>query len=134
MSSKLTLIIKDFPVRGGSVSFKITSAGIGQKFVNSVRVPKLTVTRQTKTYSLHLFMMSQLKWLNPQALNASLSQITLTFDQYDTNGKIISATMMDFFDVVVENVSTKSGEEEITFLADRQSGEFMISNIEVRFD
>lgn len=134
MSSKLTLTIKDFPVRGGSVTFKITSAGMGQKFVNSVRVPKLTVSRQTKAYSLHFFMMAQLRQLNPQNPNATLTQITLTFDKYDANGKIISATMTDFFDVVVENVNPKGSEEEITFLADRQSGEFMISNVEVRFD
>lgn len=134
MSSKLTLTIKDFPNRGGSVTFKITSAGIGQKFVNSVRVPKLTVTRQTKAYSLHFFMMSQLRHLNPQNPNASLPKVTLTFDKYDANGNFISGTTTDFFDVVVENVTAKNGEEEITFLADRQSGEFMISNVEVRFD
>lgn len=134
MSSKLTVTIKDFPVRGSNVSFKITSAGIGQKFVNSVRVPKLTIIRNTKAYSLHFFMIAQLRRLNPQNPNASLPQVTLTFDKYDANGKIISSTMTDFFDVVVENVIQKGGDEEITFLADRQSVEFMISNIEVRFD
>lgn len=132
MSSKLKLTIKDFPIRGSSVTFKITSAGVGQKFVNSVQVPKLTITRTTKAYSIHLFMMAQLRGLNPQDPNASLPQITVTFDNYDANGKFISGTTIDFFDVVVENIKPKGNEEEITFLADRKSGDFTISNIEVR--
>lgn len=134
MSSKLTLSVKDFPTRGVSVSFKITSAGIGQKFVNSVRVPKLTITRNTKAYSIHFFMMAQLRRLNPQDPKASLPQITLTFDKYDANGKFISGTTTDFFDVVVENVKPNGNEEEIIFLADRKSGDFILSNVEVFFD
>lgn len=134
MSSKLTLTVKDFPIRGGSITFKITSAGIGQKFVNSVRVPKLTITRNTKAYSIHFFMMAQLRRLNPQDPNATLPQITVTFDSYNANGKFISGTTTDFFDVVVENVKPNSNEEEIIFLADRKSGDFTISNIEVRLD
>ena len=134
MSSKLTLTINDFPIRGGNITFKITSASIGQKFVNSVPVPKLTITRNTKAYSLHLFMLAHLRRLNPNDPNASLPQITVTFDKYNANGKIISGTTTDFFDVVVENVKPKGNEEEIKFLADRKSGEFMISNIEVRLD
>ncbi len=134
MSSKLKLTIKDFPIRGGNFSFQITSAGVGQKFVSSVRVPKLTITRTTKAYSIHFFMMAQLRRLNPQAPNAALSQITVTFDKYDANGKFISGTTTDFFDVVVENVKPNGNEEEITFLADRKSGDLTISNIEVRLD
>ncbi len=134
MSSKLKLTIKDFPVRGGSVSFQITSAGIGQTIVNSVRVSKLTISRSTFAYSIHFLMLAQLRRLNPQDPNASLPQITVTFDKYDANGKFISGTTTDFFDVVVENVRPKGGEEEIIFLADRKSGDFVISNVEVRFD
>lgn len=134
MSSKLTLTIKDFPVRGGNFTFQINSATIGQRLVNSVSLPTLRIIRNTKAYSIHFFMMAQLSRLNPQAPNASLTQITLIFDQFDANGKFINGTTTDFFDVVVETIKPKGSEEEITFLADRKSGEFTISNIEVRFD
>ena len=134
MSSKLTLTIKDFPIRGGSVTFKIKSAGIGQKFVNSARVPKLTVTRKPDSYTIRFLLMAHLYRENPNHPNAGLSQITVTFDKYEANGKFISGTTTDFFDVVVENFKPKGDEEEITFLADRKSGDFTISNVEVRLD
>ncbi len=42
--------------------------------------------------------------------------------------------MIDFFDAVVEDAVPNGDEEKITFLADRKSGEFAISNVEVRFN
>ncbi len=134
MSGKLTLTIKDFPVRWASIRFKIGSAIIGQKFVGSTQVPKLIITRQPDSYSVRLWMMATAKYINPNSAESSLTQLTVTHDQFDANGKFISGTMIDFFDVIVDTAKMKGGEEEITFLADRKSGEFSISNIEVRFD
>ena len=51
MSSKLTLKIKDFPTRGGNITFKITSANISQKMIGSTRVPKLIITRKPDYFS-----------------------------------------------------------------------------------
>lgn len=134
MSSKLTLKIKDFPVRGGSITFKISSANIGQKLVGSAWIPKLTVTRKPDSYSPRLWMMATLKYTKPDSPDSSLQQLTITQDKYDTNGNFISGTTIDFFDAVVDKARIMGREEEITFLADRKSGEFMISNIEVFFD
>lgn len=134
MSSKLTLTIKDFPVRRASLKFKITSANIGQKFVGSTPFPKLIVTRQPDSYSSRLWVMAVAKYIKPNSAESTLTQLTVTQDQFDDNGKFISGTTIDFFDVIVDTAKMKGGEEEIIFLADRKSGEFTISNIEVKFD
>lgn len=134
MSSKLTLTIKDFPVRGGNIRFKISSANIGQKLVGSTWIPKLIISRNPDSYSSRLWMMAILKYTKPGSPDSSLSQLTITQDKFDNYGNFISGTTIDFFDAVVETAKPKGREEEITFLADRKSGEFTISNIEVRFD
>jgi hypothetical protein len=134
MSSKLTLTIKDFPMRRASIGFKINSANIGQKFVGSTPFPKLIVTRQPDSYSSRFWVMATAKYIKPDSADSSFPQITITQDQFDNNGKFISGITIDFFDVVVETAKLKGGEEELTFLADRKSGEFIISNIEVKFD
>jgi hypothetical protein len=134
MSSKLTLTMKDFPIRNASIKFPITSANIGQKFVGSTQVPKLIINRRHDSYSARLWLMATLKYIRPDSPESSLSQLTVTHDQFDKNGKFTSGTTIDFFDVIVDKAEAKGSEEQITFLADRQSGEFTISNVEVRFD
>lgn len=134
MSSKLTLTMKDFPVRGGNIRFKITSANIGQNIVGSVRVPKLIITRKPDSYSPRFWTMAALRRTDPNHHYLWLPQLTVTQDKYDGNGNFFSSTMIDFFDAVVDEAMPIGDEEKITFLADRKSGEFTISNVEVRFD
>jgi hypothetical protein len=134
MSSKLTLKIKDFPTRGGSITFKITSANIGQKIIGSTSVPKLVVTRKWDYYSHRFLMLAILRRAKPNDQGLWLPQLTITNDKFDADGKFLSGTTIDFFDAVVETIMPNGSEEEITFLADRKSGDFMISNVEVWFD
>ncbi len=134
MSSKLTLTIKDFPVRGGNFTFNISSANIGQKMVGSAFVPRLIVTRKISTHSPHFWMMANLRKVKPNDASLWLPQLTVTQDSFAANGKFLSGTTIDFFDAVIEDFLPVGKEEKITFSADRKSGEFTISNIEVRFD
>lgn len=134
MSSKLTLTIKDFPARGASVTFKITSAQIGQKMIGATRVPKLTVMRKPDFYSHYFLLMAHLRRANSNHPLTNLPQLTVTFDRYDAAGKFLSGTTTDFFDAVVEAAEPDGADEKITFLADRKSGDFTISNVEVWFD
>jgi hypothetical protein len=134
MSSKLTLTIKDFQTRGANVTFKITSANIGQKMVGSVRVPKLIITRKPDFYSSYFGALARLRRIKPNRQDLNFPQLTVTSDKCDADGKFLSGTMIDFFHAIVENARPNGDEEEITFLADRKSGEFTISNVEVRFD
>ncbi len=134
MSSKLTLTIKDFPARRASITFPITSAQIRQQIVGSTLLPKLIVTRKFDSYSLHFIKLAFMQKAKPNHSNNNLSQLTLTFNRSDDRGKFLSTTIIDYFDAVVDEVERNQNEEKITFLADRKSGDFTISNIEVRLD
>lgn len=132
MSSRITLTIKDFQIRGGNITMKITSAIIGEKMVGAVRVPKLIITRKPDFYTSRFAMLALLRRTQPNRQDLNFPQLTLTSDKCDTDGKMLSTTLIDFFDAVVENIKPNGDEEEITFLADRKSGDFTISNIVVR--
>lgn len=134
MSSKLALTIKDFPVRGGNFTFQIISANIGQKMVGSAVVPRLIVTRKTNTYSSRFWMMANLRKVKPDDASLWLPQLTITQDSYAATGKFLSGTTIDFFDAVIEDFLPIGKEEQITFSADRKSGEFTISKIQVGLD
>lgn len=134
MSSKLTLTIKDFPVRGANFTFKISSANIGQKMVGSTFVPRLIVTRKLGSYSPRFWMMANLRKVKPNDASLWLPQLTVTQDSFAANGKFFSGTTIDFFDAVIEDFLPIGKEEKITFSADRKSGDFTISNIEIFFD
>jgi hypothetical protein len=134
MSAKLKLTVKDFLTRGGSVGLPITSALISQQTLGSARVPKLIITRKADLYSSRFAMFANLRRTNKNYRNLEFPQLTLTLEKYAADGKLVSATDTDFFNVVVEDTKTRGTEEEITFLADRKSFDFTISNVEVFFD
>ncbi len=109
MSSQLTLTIKDFQIRGGNITMKITSAIIGEKIVSAVRVPKLIIIRKPDFYTSRFAMLALLRRTKPNRQDLNFPQLTVTSDKCDTDGKFLSSTMIDFFDAVVENTRTKRG-------------------------
>ena len=134
MSSKLTLKIKDFPSRRASITFPITSAQIRQQIVCSTQIPKLIITRKFDSYSLHFIKLAFMQKAKPNHSANNLPELTLTFERRDDKGKWLSSTFIDFFDAVVDDVDRLQNEEKITFLADRKTGDFTISDIKVQFD
>jgi len=134
MSSKLTLKIKDFPMRNASVTFPVISAVTSEKIVGSTRIPKLVVRRKSDTNTVRFLIRADWRKIKPNDSGLNLPILTLTFEKHDTDGKILSSTTKDFFDAVVETIKPDKDEEEITFLADRTSFEFTISNVVVSFD
>ena len=131
MSNKLILTIKNYHNSGGDLEFEVKDAVTSEKIINSVRVIRLKVTRKPDKHSSRLGMFAFLRNTQRGYQSLGFSQVTLTFDRCGEDGKFISTTMVDFFNVAVESVKPKGSDEEVTFIAGSKSGEFTISKVQV---
>jgi len=127
--SKHTITIKDYFNAGGDLKLEVKDSVISEKPVGSVRVIKLKVTRKPDKHSTRLGMFAYLRNTQSGYQSLGFSQVTLTFDSYSAEGKFLSRTLVDFFDVAVESSVKKGDEEEITFIAARKSDEVAISKV-----
>ena len=129
MSAKTTITIKDYFNAGGDLKLEVKDSIISEKPVGTVRVIKLKVTRKPDKYSSRLGMFAYVRNTQPGYQSLGFPQVTLTFDRYSADGKFISRTQIDFFDVAVESSVRKGDDEEITFIAGRKSDDLAISKV-----
>lgn len=131
MSSKITVTIQNYHNRGGDLEFEVKGAVISERIINSVRIIRLKVTRKPDQHSSRLGMFAFIRNTRAGYKSLGFAQITLTFDRCSDDGKFISKTLTDFFNVAVESVSPKDTDEELTFIAASKSGDFTIYNVVV---
>lgn len=129
MSAKHTVTIKDYHNGGGDLKIEVIESGVSEKMVGSVKVIRLKIMRKPDKHSSRLGMFAYIRNTKHEYKNLGFSQVTLTFDRYLADGKFLSRTYIDFFDVAVESSVPKGDEEEITFIAGRKSDEFATSNV-----
>ena len=129
MSSKQTVIIKNYHNGGGDLKIEVNMSGISEKIVAGVKVIRLKITRKPDKHSTRLGMFAFLRNTQPGYQNLGFSEVTLIFDQTSASGKFLSRTFIVFTDVAVEKAERKGDEEEITFLAGKKTEEFAISNV-----
>ena len=129
MSVRHTITIKDYFNAGGDLTLEVKDSIISEKPVGGVTVIRLKVTRKPDKYSSRLGMFAYIRNTQPGYQSLGFSQVTLTFDQYSADGKFVSRTLIEFFDVAVESSVRKGDDEEITFIAGKKSGEFAISKV-----
>ena len=129
MSYRHAITIKDYFNAGGDLKLEVKDSIISEKPVGGVTVIRLKVTRKPDKYSSRLGMFAYIRNTQPGYQSLGFSQVTLTFDKYSTDGKFVSRTLIDFFDVAVESSVRKGDDEEITFIAGKKSGEFAISKV-----
>ncbi len=129
MSSKQTLIIKNYHNSGGDLSIGVRQSVISEKNDGSSSVVRLKITRKPDKHSTRLGMFAYLRNNQPNYQSLGFSEVTLIFEQFTESGKFLSRTYIVFSGVAVEKSEKKGSEEEITFIAAKKSGEFAISNI-----
>lgn len=129
--NKQILTIKDYHNRGGDLELEILHSISSEKIVNSFKIIKLKIARKPDQYSSRLGMFASLRRTQPGYQSLGFSQVTISLTRCDADGKFLSETLIDYFDVFVESVAAKGSEEEIIFLARRKSGEFTISGVQV---
>lgn len=128
--NKQILTIKDYHNRGGDLELEILHSISSEKIVNSSKIIKLKIARKPDQYSSRLGMFAFLR-RKPGYQSLGFSQVTISLTRCDADGKFLSETLIDYFDVFVDSVAAKDSEEEIVFLARRKSGEFTISGVQV---
>ncbi len=132
MGSNLTLTIKNYHNGGGDLQLKITSSATSEKVLSGQKIIKLIVTRKPDQYSSRLGMFAFLRNNQPGYQSLGFPQATIAMERFsDSDGKFISTTLIDYFDVYVDKVASKGAEEEITFRVRSKSLEFTISKVEL---
>jgi len=129
MSSKQTLIIKDYHNRGGDLKFEVKQAIISEKSDGSSSIVRLKITRKNDKHSTRLGMFAYLRNNQPGYQSLGFSEVTLIFERFSESGKFLSRTYIVFSDVAVEKNEKRGDDDEVTFIAAKKSGEFAISNI-----
>lgn len=129
MSSKQTLIIKNYHNGGGDLKIEVSQVIISEKSDGSNSVVRLKITRKPDKNSTRLGMFAYLRNNQSNYQSLGFSEVTLVFDRYTESGKFLSRTFIVFSDVAVEKSEKRGNDEEITFIAARKSGEFAISNV-----
>jgi hypothetical protein len=129
MSSRQTVIIKNYHNGGGDLSIAVSQSVISEKSDGSSSVVRLKITRRPDKHSTRLGMFAYLRNNQPDYQRLGFSEVTLVFEQFTESGKFLARTFIVFSDVAVEKNEKKGNEEEITFIAAKKSGEFAISNV-----
>lgn len=129
MSSRQTVIIKNHHNAGGDLSIVVRQSVISEKSDGSNSVVRLKITREPDKHSTRLGMFAYLRNNQPNYQSLGFSEVTLIFEQFTESGKFLSRTFIVFSGVAVEKIEKRGSEEEITFIANKKSGEFAISNV-----
>lgn len=129
MSSKQTLIIKDYHNGGGDLKFEVKQAIISEKSDGSSSVVRLKIIRKHDKHSTRLGMFAYLRNNQPNYQSLGFSEVTLIFERFSESGKFLSRTYIVFSGVAVEKNEPRGDDDEVTFIAAKKSGEFAISNV-----
>lgn len=129
MSSRQTLIIKNYHNGGGDLKIEVKMSAISEEQVGGAKIVRLIITRMLDKHSTRLGMFAYLRNNQPNYQSLGFSEVTLIFEQFTESGKFLARTFIVFSGVAVEKIERKGSEEEITFIAAKKSGEFAISNI-----
>lgn len=129
MSSKQTLIIKNYHNGGGDLKIDVVQTIISEKSDGSKSLVRLKIIRKPDKHSARIGMFAFLRNNEPNYQSLGFSELVLIYDQFLESGKFVARTYVVFSDVGVEKVEKRGNDEEITFVALKKSGEFAISNV-----
>ena len=130
MSRKLTLTIDNWTGSGtGSISIPIGGYAMIERTLRGRTTSKLIVNRRPDQYSSRFGMMATLN-KNAGALAWGFPAMSLTAEDRDARGRVLSSLTYDFTGVAVADSRVTAGDEELTFVFNAKT-EFKIGPVEV---